>query len=105
MLFNISGEKYLLIYHNVHVRIIALEVHTTITGFHKNNSITFIFIAMNIKVIELFLWNPVIVVCTSSAIILTWTLWYMRRYFSPDILNNNIRYLNAHKCLDPKSYK
>ena len=45
MLFNISGEKYLLIYHNVHVRIIALEVHTTITGFHKNNSITFVFIA------------------------------------------------------------
>ena len=76
-------------------------------GFICNLPISFIIagIAMNIKVIELFLWNPVIVVCTSSAIILTWTLWYMRRYFSPDILNNNIRYLNAHKCLDPKSYK
>ncbi len=55
--------------------------------------------------ITVFLFNPLIVVCCSSTIILSWTLWYMKRHFSDDIISSKVMYLQDKGYLDPKHYQ
>ena len=72
-------------------------------GIICNMPITFIMFGACIvnRNIELFLWNPVIVVFTSSTIIFIWTVIYIRNHYSPDVLNNNVRWLKNKGYLVP----
>lgn len=73
-------------------------------GIICNMPITFIMFGACIanKNIELFLWNPVIVVFTSSTIIFIWTVIYICDHYSPDVLNNNVRWLKKKGYLVPR---
>ena len=51
--------------------------------------------------VELFLWNPVIVVFTSSIIIFVWTVIYICNHYSPDIINEKVRWLKKKGYLKP----
>lgn len=53
----------------------------------------------------IFLWTPLIVIIFSSIIIFIWTVIYMRKYFSDDILNTKIRYMMDKKWLMPPSHR
>ena len=72
-------------------------------GIICNMPITFIMFGTCIAIgdIELFLWNPVFVVLASSTIIFIWTVTYIHNHYSPDILNNNIRWLKRKGYLVP----
>jgi hypothetical protein len=51
--------------------------------------------------VELFLWYPVIVVFTSSTIIFVWTVIYIYNHYSPDIINEKVRWLKKKGYLKP----
>lgn len=51
----------------------------------------------------LFLWTPLLVMFSSSLIILCWTIWYMKKYFSDDILNWKIQMMMQRGWLTPNN--
>ena len=72
-------------------------------GIICNIPISFIMFGVCIanKNVELFLWNPVFVVFASSIIIFIWTVIYIRNHYTPDIMNDKVRWLKNKGYLKP----
>lgn len=62
-------------------------------------------ISISISNEYLFLWTPLLVMFCSSTIILIWTIWYMKKYFSDDILSWKIKTMQSRGWFDPTRIK